>query len=162
MCASCGGANQQTRREQDPVLDRPVALTLPRVGGGDISLQELRGEPVVVAIFSTWSTRAQAEAPLFVKLHDEHKERGLQVLGLALLTPGAKEPLIVQTFMEVSGITFPVMMAPPDDLDLVAALGLTKMVPRTVVLDRAGKVVLDQKGLTDFAVLKKVISGMLE
>ena len=161
-CVGCGGATGRVRQDQDPLPERPVALILPLVGGGELSLQDLRGEPAVVAIFSTWSTRAQAEASLFVQMHEAHKARGLQVLGLALLTPGAREPLIVQTYLEVNEITFPVLMAAPDDPDLVAAVGLTKLVPRTLVLDRAGQVVLDQKGQTDFAVLNRVVGDLLK
>lgn len=159
----CGGAGQAD--PANPLGGRrrqaPVSLTLPLVGGGDLTMQSLRGVPVVLVIFSTWSMRAQAEAPQMVQLLEHHKARGLQMVGLAVAPPGEEVALMAETYMQVNGISFPVMLAAPNDPDLVAALGPVRLVPRTVVLDRKGEVVLDQAGQTDFAELHKVVEGLV-
>ena len=49
-----------------PLTTRPGAqMTLQRLGGGEVSLQGLRGKPVLITLFTTWCLRCQAEAPLF-------------------------------------------------------------------------------------------------
>lgn len=165
VSAGCGGSNQQGRVDMDPAAQArrqaPVSLILPRLGGGEISLQELRGAPVVVTLFSTWSMRAQAEAPLLVQLHERHQARGLQLVGVAITSPGEKGTLMVETYVEVNGVTFPVALSAPDNPDLVAALGPVRIVPRTLLLDGKGRIVLDQPGQTDFAELYKLVERLL-
>jgi hypothetical protein len=64
------------------------------------------------------------------------------------------DPLI-RTFVDFVGMRFDVARAEPDDLDLVGAFGRTSRVPRTVLLDRAGRVVQDHRGQTDFPKLER-------
>lgn len=134
-----------------------MEMTLPRLGGGKVSLAEVRGKPVVLALFTTWSLRCQAEAPLFVRIHERYRGKGLRVLGVAM----DMQVVLVKTYVEVVGLPFDVLLARPDDLELVGALGQTKQVPRTVLLDRRGQIVLDQRGQTDFTVLERRIRALL-
>jgi hypothetical protein len=59
------------------------------------------------------------------------------------------------------GFRFDVLLASPEDLELVGAVGKTPLLPRTVLLDREGRAVLDQIGYTDFQVLEKKILELL-
>jgi len=49
----------------------------------------------------------------------------------------------------------------PHDPPLVGAIGQTFHVPRTVLIDKAGRKVLDHKGQTDFRVVEQRIQGLL-
>lgn len=135
----------------------PVELTLPRLRGGEVSLAGLRGRLVLITLFTTWSLRSQAEAPLFGKLQEQHHDQ-LVVLGIALDIKGRQ---LIETYVSVVGLTFDVLLAHPSDPDLVRALGPTTQVPRTLLLDRKGRVVLDQPGQTDFPKLHGLIEALL-
>jgi len=98
LLSGCSGASKGGKTT-DPAAgigqaaaDAPagVEMTLPRLGGGEVSLSRLRGHPVVVTLFTTWSLRCQAEAPLFTKMHERHRGQGLKVLGI-LLSDGTQE-----------------------------------------------------------------------
>ena len=123
-----------------------------------MSLSGLRGGPVVLTMFTTWSLRCQAEAPQFVQLHERWKSRGLRVVGVSL---SADDASLVRTYVEFVGYRFDVALARPDDLELVAAFGLTRQVPRTVLLDGAGRVLRDFEGLTDFVTLRRELDALL-
>ena len=69
---------------------------------------------------------------------------------------------MVQTYVEVNGVTFPVALSAADNPDLTGALGPVRIVPRTVVLDGKGQVVLDQPGQTNFPELVRVVEGLLD
>lgn len=138
-----------------PLPTGPVDLELPRLGGGRLRLSHHRGKPVVVTLFTTWSLRSQAESPLFNQLH-ERRNQEFQVVGIAL----DRNFRLVQTYAEVMQLRYPVGLSSADDLDLVAALGQVKQVPRTILLDAEGRIVLDQdSGQTHFeALLSKIAS----
>jgi thiol-disulfide isomerase/thioredoxin len=133
-------------------------MTLPRLGGGTISLESLRGHPVVVHLFTTWCLRCQAEAPFFARMHEQLSGRGLRTLGVAL---DKGVPELVKTYVEYVGFRFPVLLALPDDLELVAGLGRTPQVPRTILLDPQGRIVLDQLGQTNLQRLDAALKPLL-
>lgn len=166
MAGGCSGASKSGSADpelgigQTPAADdteRGLEMTLPRLGGGKVSLSELRGKPVVLALFTTWSLRCQAEAPLFIRMHERYHTKGLRVVGVAL----DMQVVLVKTYVDVVGLPFDVLLASPDDLELVGALGQTRQIPRTVLLDRSGQIVLDQRGQTDFSVLERRIRAHL-
>jgi peroxiredoxin len=140
---------------------RPTAgSVLPTVTGEPLHLAELRGHPVVVFMFTTWSLRAQAEASRFVELHERLGPRGLKLLAVALDHETISR-VQLETYLRFVGIAFPVALAGPDDLELVAAFGRTVKVPRTVLLDRQGRAVANFEGQTDFPRLRRAIEGLL-
>jgi peroxiredoxin len=140
-----------------PSMLPPLRLTLPRTAGGKLSLEALRGHPIVITLFTTWCLRCQAEAPLFVRLHERLRGRGLRVVGIALDLQAS----LVRTYVEFVGFKFDVLLATPDDLELVGAVGATRQVPRTLLVDSEGRVVLDQSGFTDFATLEPRVEKLL-
>ena len=159
LLSGCGAP-----RPKGPEIEvgRPEAkgaeMTLPRLGGGSVSLSKLRGGPVVISLFTTWCLRCQAEAPRLVELHARHRARGLVVLGVALDVTTIE---LIKTYVEYVGFSFDVLLARPNDLELVGALGVTKQVPRTVLLDGQGKIVDDQLGSTNFDRLRQRIEPLL-
>jgi thiol-disulfide isomerase/thioredoxin len=163
LVTSCSGPDQKPGGELE--LGKRsggaggVQMTLPRLGGGRVALSELRGNPVVITLFTTWCLRCQAEAPLFVQLHEHGEGRGLRILGIALDHRGRP---MVETYVEHVGFAFDVLLANPTDLELIGGLGITRQVPRTVLLNRKGAIVQDHhKGQTDFDRLRKGVEALL-
>ncbi len=144
---------------QVPSAERKgVQMTLPRLGGGEVSLKGRPGKPVLITIFTTWCLRCQREAPLFNQLHDAYARR-LRVLGVVVDVK--MQPAILQTYVEFVKFRFDVAVARPDDLELLGGLGPTRRVPRTVLLDRRGVLVLDHVGQTNAPALKKALGRLL-
>jgi hypothetical protein len=168
LLASCSGSREPVRPlapppvlgEPDPA-DRRMRLTLPRLGGGRVSVEDFRGQPVILALFATWDLRSQAEAPYLQRLHQRLGPRGLKVLGVALGPVNRKGIPLVETYVEVMKLDYDILLAEPENLDLVAAVGPTRQVPRTLLLDREGRVVLDQMGRTDLQLLTRKVERML-
>ena len=160
---ACSGPQQKHSpdREIFPGPSSAVDFTLPMLRGGSLVLSSLRGKPVVLALFSTWDMRCQAEAPLFTRLRERFGPRGLEVIGVSVAAPGNRSVVLVKTYAEVMGLRHTVLLAGPQDLELVGALGQTRQVPRTVLLDSRGRIVLDMMGHTDFPALRLALERLL-
>ena len=139
----------------------PVSMTLPRLDGGKLSLASLRGRPVLLTLFTTWWVPCQEEAPAFVRFDERFRQDGLAVVGIALDNAGITPARLVQLYVSEMGIRFPVLLAPPDDLELVGGVGATKAVPRTLLLDRQGRIVLEHVGRTRFQALEAKVLELL-
>jgi peroxiredoxin len=161
LCACSGGARKQT-----PALplggasDEKVGveMTLPRLGGGKVTVSDLRGRPVVLVLFTTGPLQCQKEAKDFVRLHQRF---GKEVHFLGISVDTHANLTMIQAFVEVAGYGFPVLLATPTDLELVGGIGATNVVPRTVLLDRQGRIIQDHGGRTSFARLVEGIKGEL-
>jgi peroxiredoxin len=139
----------------------PVQMTLPRLDGGTLSIESLRGRPVLLTLFTTWWVPCQGEAPTFVRFDERFRQDGLAVVGVALDEAGKTPAQLVRLWVDEMGIRYPVLLAPPNDLELVGGVGQTKAVPRTLLLDRQGRIILDQVGKTRFQALEIKVLELL-
>lgn len=150
---ACSGPEIRSEERRGQIVE----LSLPRLQGGEVSLAALRGRPILLTLFTTWDLRSQAEAPVIMQIRDRFAPHGLVVLGVALEPLGPRGLPLVRSYVEAMALSFEVLLAEPDDEQLRAALGPTRQVPRTVLLDRRGRVVLDQQGQTDLTLLLRLV-----
>lgn len=128
----------------DPAPD----LTLPDLDGKPVQLSRLKGKVVVVNFWATWCDPCRAEIPDFVKLYQEYRGRGLEVIGISM-DKGKDER--VKAFVKEFGIEYPIVIG---DLQ-VAHQWLVRGIPMTFVIDRAGTIArvipgaIDKRSLED-------------
>ena len=109
-------------------------LSVRTLEGRWLSLEELEGKVVVLNFWATWCPPCRIEMPALQRLHEEHADRGLVVLGLSLDRGGAAE---VRRYLDREGLDFPVAMAGPGHR---RAVGGRAGVPTTLLSDRRGRV----------------------
>jgi cytochrome c biogenesis protein CcmG/thiol:disulfide interchange protein DsbE len=124
--------------------ERPVApdRRLPRLGGGDGSIGDLKGKPVVLNFWASWCDPCKDEAPALVKAHKQLSAAGGTVLGVTVddASPDSLK------FMADHGLKFPSLRDVEGELG--EDYGRTG-VPETFVIDRDGRVVAISRGMID-------------
>jgi cytochrome c biogenesis protein CcmG/thiol:disulfide interchange protein DsbE len=117
--------------------ERPRApgFTLERLDReGELRLESLRGQVVVLNFWASWCIPCKEEAPYLERIWREHRERGVVVVGL-----DAKDfRRDARAFVRRYGLTFPIVYDGPGDT--LSAYGVTGF-PETFVLDPDGRVV---------------------
>ncbi|MBI3089654.1 MAG: TlpA family protein disulfide reductase [Candidatus Tectomicrobia bacterium] len=108
------------------------AFSLPKLGGGVVSLEQLRGKLVVVNFWATWCPPCRAEMPELETLFKTYEARGLVVLGVSIDTQGAK---VVGPFQEEYRYSFPLLLDPQEE---VSRLYAVRSVPTTFIIARNG------------------------
>lgn len=129
-----------------PVNTRDVyarALTLSGLDGEKHSLKDWKGKVVILNFWATWCSPCLYEIRDFVAYQEQYKSRGLQIIGVGL--DEEKKLRNVQRSLEIN---YPVLISDPENN---AALMKTwgngsGIVPYTVVIDRAGRMIFTYHG----------------
>jgi peroxiredoxin len=102
------------------------------LNGADVSLEALRGKPVILNFFATWCGYCRDEMPSLVNLYERKKDAGLFVLAVSEDESPAGP---VKAFMQGFGADFSVVMDEGGSIaDKYGAFGL----PVSVLIDRDG------------------------
>jgi len=115
----------------------PVSFKGTDLDGNAISLQDLRGKPVVVVVWGSWCTPCRAEAPAVVAAAEELGDSA-QFVGINIRDGSQAQS---QAFVRRFGITYPSFWSPDGEalLAFPGVLGL-RTIPAFAVLDERGRV----------------------
>ena len=111
------------------------------VSGDSVSLEDMRGTPVLLNVWATWCKPCVREMPALERLHQELGPEGLAIVAVSVDNAafGIADPVhSVQSFAEEYGLTFTILLDPESRIETVfQVVGL----PMTFLIDREGRVV---------------------
>jgi cytochrome c-type biogenesis protein len=126
--AACGGDVPAV--EVGRAAPAYAAVTLE---GEDVSLERLRGKPVLLNVWATWCAPCREEIPYLSRLFAEHRDEGLEIIGVSIDARGEDEK--IAEFAKDIGMRYPVWLDPDQR---VAATFLAFGVPASYLVDRHG------------------------
>ena len=115
----------------------PIEMAGEDLDGNPISLEDLRGEVVVINVWGSWCPPCRAEMPDLVAAAEETADDAAY-LGINIRDADRAQ---AQAFARTKGMDFPSVYSPNGEALLAFASALTpRSIPATVVLDREGRV----------------------
>lgn len=130
------------------------AATLLDLDGKARRLSEWKGRILVCNFWATWCAPCREEIPLLLAARAKYAPAGMEVVGIAI-DNAAK----VRDYSRSFRISYPVLLAEADGLDLMRQLGnSTGGLPYTVISDRHGAVAHRKLG----AIKAGELDGILE
>jgi thiol-disulfide isomerase/thioredoxin len=149
----------EAQREASPaaVAERVFAARLTDLQGGAPSLEQWRGQVLVINFWATWCAPCREEIPGFVRLQERYGARGLQFVGIAL-----DQPDKVAEFAREFRMNYPLLLGGLETMDLLRQAGnRAGVLPYTLVIDRRGQVVSRQPGGLKEPKLETLIQPLL-
>lgn len=112
--------------------------------GEQLAIADLKGKPVLVTFWATDCPSCIEEIPDLIALHEQFKDRGLQVVAVAM---PYDPPSRVQTLSKERQLPYAVAL----DIDgrHVRAFGNVQLTPTTFLIDRQGAIAMHKVGKFD-------------
>lgn len=131
------------------------AFELTTLNGAAVSNAQLRGKVVLVNFWATWCPPCRIEMPGFQSVYDRKNGQGFEVLGISTDAKGSDH---VRRYLADHQITYPVAMATGS---VVQRFGGVNVLPSSFLIDRAGRVRHEVRGIFVQAALEQAVNRLL-
>jgi cytochrome c biogenesis protein CcmG/thiol:disulfide interchange protein DsbE len=142
-------------QQLSPLIGKPAPdFTLPDLSGKDVSLSSFTGKPLLINFWATWCGPCKIETPWLIELQNQYASQGFQIIGISTegddLPSGDKEgwardKAAIAKFVKDEHMQYPVLI---NGDSLAGSYGGLDAMPTSIYVDRAGKVVAVQLGIT--------------
>lgn len=125
-------------------------------------MKDFRGEILVVNFWATWCPPCLEEVPKLNDIFDRYKNKGVQVIGIALDKDSVE---LVTPFVKRNKISYPILMGNQQVLNGLSAGSMGKNfkgVPTTLLFDQEGKIRKRFDGSFDLEQLEESLQSLLE
>jgi hypothetical protein len=146
LLAGCASAKERPADPAGvslPAVRAPIDFSFDAVDDVAVTAESTRGSPTVISFLTTSSLSSQAQADFLVAMAKHDGDR-VHYVVVVLETDENRE--LVALYKKALSIPFPVALADAQTLAGASAFGDVSAVPVTVLLDRAGRVVLRIEG----------------
>lgn len=129
-------------------------FTLERLDGGTLSLDELKGRPVVINFWATWCRPCAAEHPILLDAAERYAPRGVVFLGVLY----GDEASNAVPYLERHGSAYPTLLDPGQRTALDFGVG---GVPETFFVSPDGEIVDKITGPVSGPMIAEILERML-
>ncbi len=147
------GSPAMIKKERQPTLDN-YNWNLVDALGNTVNLESKRGNVLIINFWATWCPPCVAEMPGFQALYEDYGNR------VDFLFVAEDEADKVDAFLRKKGYTFPVYYSKSKTPDIL----YSKSIPTTYVINKQGKIVVDEVGAADWnsAKTRALLDKLLE
>jgi len=142
-----------------PVAGAPAPdFTLKTLDGGEVSLAQFRGQPVLINFWASWCPPCRLEMPDLVRVYEAHKAEGFVILGINLTFQDSLPD--IQAFVQEFGMTFPVLL--DEKGEVTQRLYRLQGLPLSVFVNRDGDIARIQIGAMTGAQIDEFVREILK
>lgn len=118
------------------------------------AVTEARGKVVVLNFWASWCQPCRIEIPELMKVRKEFSENELYLLGVSI----DQDKRMFETFVNKAGFNYPVGLGGQEVVEMFQVSG----VPRLVVYDTEGRLVLNKDGVITAESLSALVRKLLD
>lgn len=124
-------------------IDFAPDFSLPATNDSTYTLSDLRGNVVILNFWATWCGPCRLEIPDFNELYKEHKNDGLEILGISI--SDSKKAL--KNFSKSYRVDYPLLFDSPRNMDKITrSYGGVYAVPTSYIIGRKGNIITSFPG----------------
>lgn len=164
----CGaGPQRQAAKESEGADNAGVtetSLQIPTLEGANASIDQYKGNVVLVNFWATWCAPCRTEIPWLIDFNHKYGARGFVILGVAMDDEGTRvvEPWVQGHRFDVNGkseaMNYPILLG---NSKIAEKFGGILGMPTSLLYSREGKKIKTIVGLIDHDDLSKTLDNQL-
>ncbi|HYX30198.1 MAG TPA: TlpA disulfide reductase family protein, partial [Pyrinomonadaceae bacterium] len=124
--------------------------------GRSLKLSDFRGKAVVLNFWATYCAPCRVEMPWLIDLYKQYHARGLEIIGISM--DDDVEQQQVADFVREINVNYPILLGNHTVAD---AYGGTQFLPKTLFIDREGRIAGATTGMKSKSDFENVIKQLL-
>ena len=124
--------------------------------GRTLTLEQLRGRPVLITFWATTCPSCIQEMPHLVELYQEFQPRGLEIIGVAMSYDPEQQ---VRALVEQRQIPYPIVLDTSGSI--AREFNNVQLTPTTVLISPEGRIMEYRLGLLDLPKLRSTLHTLL-
>jgi peroxiredoxin len=130
-------------------------LNVTDIQGGQLTLSQFRGKVVLLDFWAVDCGGCVIEIPWYVEFDKKYRNKGLQLIGLDMY---GESPAYIKPFMQKAQMQYPVAVGNDD----IGKRFQADQLPKTMLIDRQGRVAIGHVGIVDKAMFEHDIEELLK
>lgn len=137
-----------------------VSFEATAMDGTKISTEALKGKVLVVDCWATWCPPCRKMLPVMVKMHEQYKEKGLEIVGLNFENGEGDEAVAsIKEFLESTPLPYPLVV---NGSEIRSKLPFFSGIPTCFYVGRDGKIRFRTTGARGAPELETILTTLLD
>ena len=149
--AQTNGAGSQPTPETAPktykLPDEITEAELKTLDGKIVKISDFKGKVVLINLWATWCGPCRMEIPELIKISEDMKAQGVEIVGLTAADDRGNNPNTVKAYVKQQNIPYQILWANDDVSEEFGSLG-NFSIPASFVLNRDGQVTAIYRGFS--------------
>lgn len=131
-------ANSDTAKKSayPPLASTVAQAEMKNLDGSTSKVADYKGKVVLLNMWATWCGPCRGEMPILVKMQDQHRDKGFEIIGLNTDDGDTKE--MVEEFAKEMNLNYTLVWAPTDMQNGLLKISNFNGIPQSFVVDRDG------------------------
>jgi len=128
---------QKKNSEFPPIAEKVAQAQMKNLDGTTSKVADMKGKVLLLNMWATWCGPCRGEMPALVKMQDEHREKGFEIIGLNTDDGDTKE--MIDKFAAEMKLNYKLVWAPTEMQAALLKISNFGGIPQSFIVDRDGK-----------------------
>lgn len=128
---------QKKNSEFPPIAEKVAQAQMKNLDGTTSKVADMKGKVLLLNMWATWCGPCRGEMPALVKMQDEHREKGFEIIGLNTDDGDTKE--MIDKFADKMKLNYKLVWAPTEMQAALLKISNFGGIPQSFIVDRDGK-----------------------
>jgi thiol-disulfide isomerase/thioredoxin len=123
--------------EFPPLAEKAANAEMKNLDGTPTKIADRKGKVLLLNMWATWCGPCRGEMPALVKMQDEHRDKGFEIIGLNTDDGDTKE--MVEKFAGEMKLNYTLVWSPTEQQNALLKISNFNGIPQSFIIDRDGK-----------------------